>query len=68
MICSNVLRVEYEVRWRCCYRYECSCGAGWRLVGRRCVDRDECKELPYVCAGGDCHNFNGGSGFVLNFS
>ncbi|XP_037292481.1 fibrillin-2 isoform X3 [Manduca sexta] len=40
--------------------YECSCGPGWRLVGRRCVDRDECKELPYVCAGGECRNFNGG--------
>ena len=40
--------------------YECACGPGWRLAGRRCVDRDECKELQHVCAGGECHNFDGG--------
>ncbi|XP_026325907.1 fibrillin-2-like isoform X2 [Hyposmocoma kahamanoa] len=40
--------------------YQCSCGEGWRLVNNRCVDRDECKEKPYVCAGGDCRNFDGG--------
>ncbi|GBP21743.1 Fibrillin-2 [Eumeta japonica] len=40
--------------------YECACGVGWKLVGRHCVDRDECRELRDVCAGGECYNFNGG--------
>ncbi|XP_053611318.1 fibrillin-2-like isoform X2 [Plodia interpunctella] len=40
--------------------YDCSCGKGWRLINKHCVDRDECKELPYVCAGGECRNFAGG--------
>lgn len=45
---------------QCVRSYECSCAKGWRLANKRCVDRDECREIPDVCAGGDCHNFNGG--------
>ncbi|KAI8434520.1 hypothetical protein MSG28_012522 [Choristoneura fumiferana] len=28
--------------------YECSCAKGWRLANKRCVDRDECREIPDV--------------------
>ncbi|KAF7241491.1 Fibrillin-1 [Varanus komodoensis] len=41
--------------------YRCDCKPGYRFtpVGR-CVDRNECLEIPNICSHGDCHDLEGG--------